>query len=192
MMTRAAGAVYRARVTSSPVTRLFGPRELTWAGLAVACAVVSYYACQTPEPASTALELAAVVCDAAPNLRKRVIERHVAPQLEVDTSERGAETFTREELSQALSELSALWGRLGRSCQVELHDFRIESRAGGATWLEAMLEMSESQPSDLHARPRRVRALFREWSAPGGGDVVQRLERLSVGPPLRAEPEARP
>lgn len=174
------------------MTQFFGRRELTWAALAVVCAVGTYYACKTPEPASTALELAAVICDAAPNPRKRMIERHVAPQLEVDTSERGAETFTREELTQALGELAAAWGRTGRSCQIELHDFRSESGSGGATWLEATLEMSDSQPSDLHARRRRVRALFRQWSAPEGGDVVQRLERLSVGPPLRAEPEARP
>lgn len=192
MMTRAARAVYRARVTSSLATKFFARRELTWAALAVACAVVTYYACQTPEPASTALELAATVCDAAPNQRRRMIERHVAPQLEVDTSERGAETFTREELSRVLGELAAVWGRRGRSCQLELHDWRIESSSGGATWLEATLEMSDSQPSDLHARRRRVRALFRQWSAPPGDDVVQRLERLSVGPPLRAEPEARP
>lgn len=190
-MARNGRAVYRVRVTSAHTTKFFGQRELIWAALAVACAVVTYYACQTPEPASTALELAAAVCEAGPSQRKRIVERHVAPQLEVDTSERGAETFTREELTQALGELAAAWSRMGRSCQLELRDFRVQPEAGGATRLEATLEMSDSQPSDLHARRRQVRALFRQWSPPDG-DVLQRLERLSVGPPLRAEPEARP
>lgn len=190
-MARAARAVYLAPVALALVTKLFGWRELTWAGLALVCAVVSYYACQTPEPTRTALELAAAVCDAPASEQKRLIERHVAPRVELEISDRGDELLTRDELARALLSLRGLWGRGRGGCELELHDVRLERAGGGGTWLEATLQWSDSQPSDLHARRRPLRALFRESPAASGGDT-QRLERVRIGPALRSEPEARP
>jgi hypothetical protein len=192
-MARGASAVYLAQVISALASRLPAWRELTWAGLALVCAVVSYYACKTPEPTRTAYELAAAVCDAPPSQQRWLIERHVAPQVEVEISDRADELLTRDELARALGELRSAWARGRGSCEVELHDVRLEP-AGGGTWLEATVRWSASQPSDLHARARPLRALFREST---GGDAsagkpVQRLERVRVGPALRAEPEARP
>jgi hypothetical protein len=196
-MARRASAVYLAWVVTALVSKLPAWRELTWASLALVCAIVSYYACQTPEPTRTAYELAAAVCDAPPSQQRRLIERHVAPQVEVEISDRPDEVLTRDELARALGELRSMWARGRGSCEVELHDVRLEPAGGGGTWLAATLQWSASQPSDPHARPRPLRALFRESGSEtsGGnisGDTLQRLERVRVGPALRAEPEARP
>jgi hypothetical protein len=188
-MARRASAVYRAGMASAPHSAL-GWRELTWAGLAVLCAVVTYYACQTPEPTRTALELAAAACDTTPSQQRQLLERHVAPDVEIEIADRGVEIKSRDELARRLGELRGMRGR-GFRCQIELRDVTLEPASGGGAWLEATLQWSDSQPSDLHARPRPLRALFRE-SKGSEGDAVQRLERARVGEAVRSEPEARP
>ena len=88
-------------------------------------------------------------------------------------------------LREAPVELDRLDRFLPR-CSFSLDDWTIRDASAGSAWLEGRLEWSGSQPSDLHAERRPVRALFREV------DGEQRLERMVLGPVERRLPEARP
>jgi hypothetical protein len=160
-------------------------REVAWASVASLAAVVVYYACQTPEPARTGLELVAAVCDASASSLAPLIEQHVAARFELQDGEHEPRSFTRNDLSLALVELRATWP----TCQLDLEDWQVRASGSGTTWLEGTLVHSKSQASDLHARRRSVRALFRDAGAEGRGPW---LERVILAPVARHEPEARP
>jgi len=162
-----------------------GWQDAAWV-VAIAAAVVgAYFFFRTPEPARTGLELVARVC-ARPAARSEVIERHVVDPLELSGAPggepSGEHSLSHAELAARLDELAAL----APGCAFTLEDWAIRPGTRGAAWLEGELVYSDSQPSDLHARRRPVRALFRE----AGG--VERLERVVLGPLERHLPEARP
>jgi hypothetical protein len=168
----------------------FGWQDLVWAVAIAAAAVGTWFFFRTPEPARTGLELIAVVCDRR-TARLEAIERHVADPLELSASPggepEGEHTLSHAELGTRLDELAAL----APGCEFELEDWSIRAGPTGSAWLEGDLVYSDSQPSDLHARRRPLRALFREVEA-GGSQKVQRLERVVLGPFERRLPEARP
>lgn len=187
--------------------RAFGWQELVWLTAVLGGAVFAYHACQAPEPARTALTLASAVCDAAPRDREQLIAAHVAPVLEVEDAEQGAEvrSWSRAELSAKLRELDVM----RPSCEVSLRDWELRAPTRGAVWVEGVLDYSASQPSDLHALRRNVRALFsappaeHRATADERGEGPRRdssrsseenlvLTRLELGPVQRHDPEARP
>lgn len=194
----------------SPRGRAFGWQELVWLTAVLGSAVFAYHACGTPEPARTALTLASALCEAAPREREQLIAAHVAPVLEIEDAEQGSDvrSWSRAELSAKLREME----ELRRGCEVSLRDWEIRTPTRGAAWVEGILEYSASQPSDLHAVRRKVRASFshepdrheaarrRRSAEPGRsaeghpseeGRTLQ-LTRVELGPVLRHEPEARP
>jgi len=163
----------------------FGWQDVAWAVAIAAAALGTWFFVRTPEPARTGLELIAQVC-ARPATRLQALERHVADPLEVSGAPggepEGERSLSHAELAERLDELAAL----APGCAFELEDWALRPAARGSVWLEGDLVYSDSQPSDLHARRRPLRALFRE----AGG--VQRLERVVLGPFERHLPEARP
>jgi hypothetical protein len=167
----------------------FGWADVAWALAIAAAALGAWFFFRTPEPARTGLDLIASVC-ARRSSRLEAVERHVADPLELSASPgaepEGEHTLSHVELHARLDELSAL----APDCAFELEDWSIRPGPSGSAWLEGELVYSDSQPSDLHARRRSLRALFREVNA--SGEKLQRLERVVLGPFERHLPEARP
>jgi hypothetical protein len=162
-----------------------GWHDAVWAVAIAAVALGAYFFFRTPEPARTGLELVAQVC-ARPAARAEAIARHVADPLELSGAAggelEGEHNLSHAELATRLAELDAF----APGCAFALEGWALRPGARGTVWLEGELVYSDSQPSDLHAGRRWVRALFREV----GG--VERLERVLLGPPERHLPEARP
>lgn len=162
-----------------------GWADAAWAMVIGAAAVAAYFIFRTPEPARTGLFLLEMVCERSPE-RAAAMARHVADPVEL--------TFPPDEVMEAERQLSrgdlaAELDRLDRflpRCSFSLDDWTIRDASAGSAWLEGRLEWSGSQPSDLHAERRPVRALFREVAG------EQRLERVVLGPVERRLPEARP
>ena len=184
----------------------FGWADAAWALGIAAAAIGAWFFFRTPEPARTGLELIARVC-AGRAARLEALERHVADPLELSAAPggepEGEHTLSHAELEARLDERAAL----APGCEFELEDWSIRPGPRGSAWLEGDLVYSDSQPSDLHARRRPLRALFREVSAGAragedgargtsqpetSGEKVQRLERVVLGPFERHLPEARP
>ena len=181
-----------------------------WGALGGAVALAATVFFREPEPVRTALELVDVACGASPAEQRRLLEEHIADSLEVAIDPSGADeeeptaldrlqaglsarsgravddasevSWTPAELSSKLAELNAL----SPHCQLNLHDYSVHPGSDGTEWLEGDLDYSDSQPGDLHAERRRVRAQFRQ-----NGDRVH-LERLLLGKVERRVPEARP
>jgi hypothetical protein len=164
----------------------FGRYDVLWAAGITLAAVGAFFAFRTPEPARTALDLAAVVCGGDVAEREELLARHVAGELVVRITDQEGEaeehTYSQPQLAEQLLRLDAT--RPG--CSFTLEDWRVRPRVGGTEWLEGTLAYSESQPGDLHAERRPFRALF--------GDVARqpRLISLLLGPVERRQPEARP
>jgi len=163
-----------------------------------------------PEPARTALELVDVACGASPAEQRRLLKEHIADTLQVEIDHGGEDddepsaleraraglsprsartdddasefTWTQAEVSQKLAELNAL----SPHCRLSLSNYSLHAASDGSEWLQGDLDYSASQPGDLHAERRRVRAQFRR----SGDDV--RLEHLLLGAVERRVPEARP
>jgi hypothetical protein len=163
-----------------------------------------------PEPARTALELVDVACGASPAAQRRLLEEHVADELRIEIDDSGEDegepsaldrvqaglslrsartdddasefTWTQAELRQKLAELNAL----SPHCRLSLSNYSLHTAHDGSEWVHGELDYSASQPGDLHAERRRVRAQFRR-----SGDQVQ-LQRLLLGAVERRVPEARP
>lgn len=173
--------------------------ESVWVLAVLGCAVIAYYACRTPEPARTALALASGLCSGSRAERQDLISAHVAPVLEIEVAGEETRSLARRALAQQLDELRAH----SRGCELSLRDWEVRSGTGGAAWVEGVIEYSASQPSDLHALRRRVRALFAPASArsegrrgsdgrPRSDTQGPQLERVVLGRLERREPEARP
>jgi len=162
-----------------------GWADAAWAVGITAATVAAFFIFRTPEPARTALSLLDLVCERSRE-REAAIARHVAEPLELRLPDDLA-TETERQLSrgEVAAELERLDLYLPR-CSFSLEDWELRSAGAGSTWLEGVLEFSESQPSDLHGNRRPLRALFREV----GGE--QRLERVLLGTIERRLPEARP
>jgi len=167
----------------------FGWADVAWAVAIAAAGLGAWFFFRVPEPASTGLDLIASVC-ARRSSRVEAVERHVADTLELSAAPggepEGEHTLSHAQINARLDELVALVP----GCAFELEDWAIRTGPAGSAWLEGDLVYSDSQPSDLHARRRPLRALFREVRL--GGEKVQRLERVVLGPFERHVPEARP
>lgn len=167
----------------------FGWADVAWAVAIAAAGVGAWFFFRTPEPARTGLDLIASVCGRR-STRLEAVERHVAGSLELSAAPggepEGEHSLSHAEIHRRLDELVAMVP----GCAFELEDWSIRSGPSGSAWLEGDLVYSDSQPSDLHARRRPLRALFREVNA--GGERIQRLERVVLGPFERHLPEARP
>ena len=162
----------------------FGWQDVAWVVGIVAATVGAWFFFRTPEPARTGLELLARVCERSA-ARTEAIERHVAESLELSVEGgelEGEQSLSRAQIGKRLDELATF----APGCAFELEDWAIRGGGPGRSWLEGDLVYSDSQPSDLHARRRPLRALFREVNG------VERLERVVLGPFERHVPEARP
>lgn len=162
-----------------------------------------------PEPARTALELVDVACGASPAEQRRLLRKYIADPLEVEIDSSGQDddepsaleraqaglsprstrtndgsdfTWTQAEVGVKLAELNAI----SPNCRLSLSNYDLHAASDGSQWLDGDLDYSASQPGDLHAERRRLRARFRQT-----GELM-RLEWLQLGPIERHIPEARP
>ena len=162
-----------------------GLADAAWAVGVLGAAVGAFFLFRTPEPARTMLDLIDLTCTPSA-ARAEAISRHVLDPLQLilppEEAAEGELELSHGELAHKLEQLDVMYP----GCSFRLEDYAVRPGAGGAAWLDGMLEYSDSQPSDLHGRRRSLRALFREV----GGE--QRLERLVLGPVERRLPEARP
>jgi len=180
-----------------------------WGAVGGAVALGATLLFRDPEPARTALELVDVACGASPAEQRRLLKEHVADALSIEIDQSGEDedepsvieraqaglsagparrnddsefTWTQTELSMKLAELNAL----SPNCRLSLSNYSLHAGSDGSEWLDGDLDYSASQPGDLHAERRRLRAQFRR-----NGDDVH-LERLLLGAVERRVPEARP
>jgi hypothetical protein len=137
---------------------------------------------RTPEPARIALRLTAAFCEQTPGGLVELSARHLAPEVEVIVVGAAEERYPRMDLAARAGRFRARHP----DCSLTLENWLMEPAANDAAWVVGTLMLSSSQPDDLHAERRSVRALF----APGGHS--QRLLRLELGPAERSLPEARP
>ncbi len=166
----------------------FGWAEAAWAAGIGLGAIAAFFIFRTPEPARTGLSLVALVCERSPE-RAEAVARHVADPLRLTAAGLDPTVADEEERRLSHAELAGELAQLDAfspGCAFSLMDWSIRPGPSGTAWLEGMLESSDSQPSDLHAARRPLRALFRDV----GGE--QRLERVVLGSAERRLPEARP
>jgi hypothetical protein len=141
----------------------------------------AYLLLVTPEPGRTARRLAASLCDETPEGLALAAAPHLAEVIDLALDGAPTRATRADALGMAMG-----WRRAHAGCSSSLTQLGLEPADGDAVWVAGTLVLSSSQPGDVHAELRSVRALFRP------ADKRPRLVRLVLSAPLQALPEARP